>query len=135
MFAGGKLIVDSSVEIAEYFGISQKLIALTIIAGGTSLPELATSVVAAYRKKYDISVGNIIGSNIFNSLFILGIGAVIKPAAYNTIMNFDIFVLFFTTIYLFMVVYANKEKVLTRFWSFMMLVFYVLYIIYLFYRK
>ncbi len=68
---GGKIIVDNAVEVAEIFGVSQKLIGLTILAAGTSLPELATSAVAAYQRKSDLAIGNIVGSNIFNLLLVL----------------------------------------------------------------
>lgn len=76
---GGNFVVDSSIAIAKSFGLSETLIGLTIVAVGTSLPELVTSVVASMKKQSDIAVGNIVGSNIFNVLFILGISAVISP--------------------------------------------------------
>ena len=74
-----KLMVDSAVVIAEYFGISQLVIGISIVAIGTSLPELATSMVASYRGESDISVGNVIGSNIFNVLLVLGVVALVNP--------------------------------------------------------
>ncbi len=80
---GGKLVVDSAVAIASRFGLSQSLIGLTIVAAGTSLPELATSAVAAYRKNSDIAVGNIVGSNIFNVLFIVGLSGMVTPLGIN----------------------------------------------------
>ncbi|HRG10802.1 MAG TPA: sodium:calcium antiporter, partial [Cyclobacteriaceae bacterium] len=73
--------------------LSEKLIGLTILAMGTSLPELATSAVAAYRKNTDIAIGNVIGSNIFNIFFILGVTGVISPMKYSSVMNFDLYVL------------------------------------------
>jgi cation:H+ antiporter len=76
---GARLLVDSSVIIARQFGISEAVIGLTIVAVGTSLPELATSVIAAIRKQTEIAVGNIVGSNIFNIFGILGITALISP--------------------------------------------------------
>jgi cation:H+ antiporter len=76
---GAKLMVDSAVVIAEYFGISQLVIGISIVAIGTSLPELATSMVASYRGESDISVGNVIGSNIFNVLLVLGVVALVNP--------------------------------------------------------
>jgi cation:H+ antiporter len=79
IIGGGNLIVNSSTEIARMFGLSDVLIGLTVVAIGTSLPELVTSVVAALRKQSDIAVGNIIGSNIFNVLFVLGASALIHP--------------------------------------------------------
>src|SRR3989338_7609133 len=79
LIVGGKCIVDGAVEIAKFFNISESLIGLTIIAIGTSLPELATSAVAAYKKQSDIAIGNIVGSNIFNIFWILGVSAIIRP--------------------------------------------------------
>ncbi|MEX0966306.1 MAG: calcium/sodium antiporter [Bacteroidia bacterium] len=93
LIAGGRLVVINSVNIAEDLGISQTIIGLTIVAAGTSLPELATSVVAAIRKNSDIAVGNIIGSNIFNIFFILGVSTLIKPVEYNIRFNYDLYLL------------------------------------------
>jgi cation:H+ antiporter len=76
---GGKLVVNNAVILANMLHISEKVIGLTILAAGTSLPELATSVIAAAKKKNDIAVGNIIGSNIFNILFILSVSSLVKP--------------------------------------------------------
>lgn len=76
---GGELIVDSAVDIATRMGVSEAIIGLTIVALGTSLPELATSVMAAFKKNSDIAMGNVIGSNIFNVFFVLGTSAVIRP--------------------------------------------------------
>lgn len=79
LILGGERIVNGAVMIAEAFGISQRVIGLTIIAIGTSLPELATSALAAYKGKTDLALGNVIGSNIFNILFILGMSSLITP--------------------------------------------------------
>jgi len=79
LVGGSKLLVDGAITVARRFGVSDLVIGLTIVAGGTSLPELATSVVAALRKQPDIAVGNVVGSNIFNVLFILGVTALISP--------------------------------------------------------
>lgn len=76
---GGKFIVDSAVDLARNFGISERVISITVVSLGTSLPELATSVIAAFKKNTDIAIGNVVGSNIFNTFFILGISAVIAP--------------------------------------------------------
>ena len=76
---GGRLIVDNAVLIAENLGVSQSVIGITIVALGTSLPELATSVVAAIKKNTDLAIGNVIGSNLFNIFFVVGISAVISP--------------------------------------------------------
>jgi cation:H+ antiporter len=76
---GSRLLVDNSVSLARTLGISEAVIGLTIIAAGTSMPELATSIVAAFRKQADIAVGNVVGSNVFNILGILGVSGLVKP--------------------------------------------------------
>ncbi|MFH0860408.1 MAG: calcium/sodium antiporter [Candidatus Altiarchaeota archaeon] len=100
LFFGGMLTVDGAVAIARQLGVSELLIASTIVAGGTSLPELATSVVAAVKKEMDLSVGNIVGSNIFNIFLILGVSALVSPLAVPAGINFDFTVLLITTILL-----------------------------------
>jgi cation:H+ antiporter len=80
---GGKWVVDGAVMVASEFGVSEALIGLTVVAVGTSLPELATSAVAAYRKNADIAIGNVVGSNIFNVFWVLGISAAIKPLPFR----------------------------------------------------
>lgn len=110
LIAGGKMVVTSAVFMATTLGVSEKLIGLTIIAAGTSLPELATSVVAALKKKSDIAIGNVIGSNIFNIFFILGISATVRPIAYDTAFNRDIYLLLGGTAILFLLLYLGKKK-------------------------
>lgn len=114
LIAGGNFVVTNSVRIAEVLGISQTIIGLTIVAAGTSLPELATSVVAAIKKNNDIAVGNIIGSNIFNILFILGISSLIRPLEFNLNFNKDLFLLGLGTILLFIAMFSGKKKKLDR---------------------
>jgi cation:H+ antiporter len=93
LVAGGKFVVDSAVKIASELGVDQKIIGLTIVAAGTSLPELATSVVAALKKNADIAVGNIIGSNIFNIFLILAVSSLIRPLNYDPAFNKDLLLL------------------------------------------
>lgn len=92
LILGGKLIVDAAVTIAAGLGISERLISLTVVALGTSLPELATSVVAAMKKNPDLAIGNVVGSNIFNIFFILGISATINPIPIVTGENLELLV-------------------------------------------
>ena len=87
---GGKWVVDGAIVLATKLGMSESLVGLTIVAVGTSLPELATSAVAAYKKNVEIAVGNVVGSNIFNIFFVLGISATIKPLPFQTKNNIDI---------------------------------------------
>lgn len=132
---GGKLVVDNAVDIARSFDLSEKLIGLTIIAAGTSLPELATSAVAAYRNRADIAIGNVIGSNIFNLTFILGISSVVTPLNFNTDMNFDFYVLIGGSVLLFIFMFTLKSKKLDRWEAILFLVTFIAYITYIFIRK
>lgn len=105
---GGRWMVNGAVQIAEYLGISKAVIALTIVAAGTSVPELATSAVAAYKKSADIAVGNIVGSNIFNIFFILGASAVVKPLALGNISMIDLGMVVFSSLLLFFKSYDSR---------------------------
>lgn len=131
LIGGGKLVVDSAVALAQHYGWSEKLIGLTILAAGTSLPELATSVVAAYHKHDDIAVGNVVGSNIFNILFILGLTGLVTPIPYNVQMNGDIYVLIAGTIGLMVFLFILPKHKLDRWKSMMMLIAYCIYTWYL----
>lgn len=111
---GGKIVVNNAILLATTLGVSDKIIGLTIIAAGTSLPELATSVVAAIKKNNDIAVGNIIGSNIFNIFLILSVSSFIRPIEFNTIFNTDLYILAGGTIFLFIAMFTGKRKRLDR---------------------
>jgi cation:H+ antiporter len=128
---GGRLVVTNAVAIARNFGISETIIGLTLVAAGTSLPELATSVVASLKKNNDIAVGNLIGSNIFNIFFILGISALIRPVTYNADFNTDIYLLATGTILLFAAMFISKKKKLERWEAALLLLIYIGYTIYL----
>lgn len=110
LFFGGKWVVDGAVKIATEFGLSENLVGLTIVAIGTSLPELVTSAVAAFKKKTDIAIANVVGSNIFNLLWVLGISAVIKPLAYDVAINIDILVLLGASILILFSLMTGKAK-------------------------
>ncbi|MCU0367477.1 MAG: calcium/sodium antiporter [Cyclobacteriaceae bacterium] len=131
LVGGGSLVVDNAVAIAKYYGLSEKLIGLTILAAGTSLPELATSAVAAYRKNTDIAIGNVVGSNIFNIFFILGITGVINPTPYNVVMNFDLYVLGASTIMLMIFMFTINQRKLDRWEAVLMFASYVVYTVFL----
>ncbi|RYM30833.1 calcium/sodium antiporter [Brumimicrobium glaciale] len=131
LIIGGKLVVDNSIGIATELGISQKIIGLTIIAAGTSLPELITSLVAAFKKNSDIAIGNVIGSNIFNVLLILGISSLIKPIEYNQIFNQEFAILIGGTVFLIIAMFTGKKKKLDRWEAFILLSFYLIYTTYL----
>ncbi|TDN93422.1 cation:H+ antiporter [Salegentibacter sp. 24] len=130
LIAGGRLVVDSAVFMASTMGVSEKLIGLTIIAAGTSLPELATSVVAAFKKNSDIAIGNVIGSNIFNIFFILGISATVRPIAYDIAFNRDIYLLLGGTTLLFLLLYSGKKK-LVRPAAALLVITFIVYTLYL----
>jgi cation:H+ antiporter len=131
LIGGGKLVVDNAIDIAHHFGLSEKLIGLTILAAGTSLPELATSAVAAYRKNTDIAIGNVVGSNIFNIFFILGITGFINPIPYNAAMNFDLYVLFASTVLLMIFMFTLNQRKLDRWEAILLLGAYITYTVYL----
>lgn len=131
LIGGGTSVVNSATTIAKHYGLSEKLIGLTILAAGTSLPELATSAVAAYRRNTDIAIGNVIGSNIFNIFFILGITGFINPMPYNTMMNFDLYVLLISTLVLMVFMFTLNQRKLDRWEAFMLLAVYVTYTVYL----
>lgn len=130
LVGGGKLVLTGAVDIAYYFGMSEKVIGLTIVAAGTSLPELVTSVVASYKGKVDMAIGNVIGSNIFNILLILGVSCIIKPISYDVSFNIDIHLLLGGTL-LLMAFVASKPHRLVRWQSVIFIVAYVAYTIYL----
>lgn len=128
---GGKLVVDNAVTIAQSLGVSEKIIGLTIIAAGTSLPELATSVVASMKKNNDIAIGNIIGSNIFNIFLILGVSSIISPLSFQISFNTDIYILLGGTLFLFIAMFTGKRKSLDRWEAAILLLTYLGYTTYL----
>jgi len=131
LIGGGKLVVDNAVDLAKHFGLSERLIGLTILAIGTSLPELATSAVAAYRKNTDIAIGNVIGSNIFNIFFILGITGFVSPLHFDAAMNFDLYVLMVGTLALMVFMFTLNTRKLDRWEAALMLAGYIAYTIFL----
>ena len=134
LFFGGRFIVDGAVAIASFLGLSEALIGLTIVAVGTSLPELAASVVAARKNQADMAIGNVIGSNIFNILFVLGISATISPLDYNPAMNFDILFLIFVTIMIFPLIFLGKKYHFAKKEGFILISLYIAYLIYIIIR-
>jgi cation:H+ antiporter len=131
LFFGGNYFVEGAVKIARYFGMSDTLIGLTIVAIGTSLPELATSIVAAYKKNPDIAVGNVVGSNILNVFLILGITATIKPLPLNPATNIDIAVALVASLLLFSSTFLFHHRKVTRVEGIIFVSFYILYLTYL----
>ena len=127
LIIGGQLVVDNGVKLATLLGISEKIIGLTIIAVGTSLPELVTSVVAALKKNSGIAMGNIIGSNIFNILLILSVSSLIAPIEFHSYFNLDLYILLGGTLFLFLSMFVGKKNRLDRWQSAFLLIFYLVY--------
>lgn len=128
---GGKWIVEGAVKIAESFNVSQSFIALTFVAVGTSLPELATSVVAAYKKQTDIAIGNVVGSNIFNIFWVLGISAIIRPLPFKKSSNIDVLMTIVASLILFLSMFIGKKRILERWQGCLMIAIYFGYITFL----
>ena len=128
---GGNFFVDSATSIAHALGVSDKFIAITILAGGTSLPELATCVAAAVKKKGQLALGNIIGSNIFNILLILGGSALIHPLSLAGISYVDFGILFASAVALLTACFIGKKNMLDRVDGVLFLLLFVAYMTYL----
>ncbi|NQU75978.1 MAG: calcium/sodium antiporter [Planctomycetes bacterium] len=135
LFGGGRLCIDGAMRLARQFGLSEKFIACTIIAVGTSLPEMATVTVAAFRRRCDIAIGNVVGSSIINILAVLGVSASIRPVSYGTVFNVDFYVLIAATMFLFLVMFTGKKHRLDRWEATIMLFGYAGYIAYLLYWR
>ena len=131
LILGGKILVDQAVYLAALIGLSEAVIGLTVVAVGTSLPELATSVIAAYRGQYDIAVGNIIGSNIFNIFWILGLTAFIAPLPVPASFLTDILLMLLVTILLFLFMFTGRRYRLDRFEGASFILIYIGYVTFL----
>ncbi len=131
LLVGGKWIVDGAVYLASAFGVSQSFIGLTIVAVGTSLPELATSAVAAYKGNVEIAVGNVVGSCIFNVFFVLGISSIIKPIPFDPKNDVDVGVMVLANILLFAYMFTGKRRRLDRWEGSVFAVLYLGYIAFL----
>lgn len=131
LICGGKVFVDNAVILARVIGLSEAVIGLTVVAVGTSLPELATSVVAALRRQIDIAVGNIVGSNIFNIFWILGATAVIAPLPASAGFGVDALVMVAATFALFFALFIGTRHQLDRWQGIVFILAYVGYVTYL----
>jgi cation:H+ antiporter len=129
LYYGANLLVGSAKNIALNFGVSERVVGLTLVAFGTSVPELATSAVAAYKKEMDISVGNIIGSNIFNICGVLGVTSIIKNIFISQdLINFDLLIMLGISLLLFLLILPVHNGKLHRWKGFLLLSVYVIYI-------
>jgi len=131
LLIGGKLVVDNAVNIAVSIGISERVIGLTVVALGTSLPELFTSAVAAKKGNADIAIGNVVGSNIFNVFFVLAITAVIRPVPFKSAMNIDLLVMCFASLMLFFTMFTGGKREIDRWEAILFLIIYLSYTIWL----
>ncbi len=125
---GGHLIVHFASKFAVDFGISERIIGLTVLSLGTSLPELSTSLVAAVKKNVDISIGNIIGSNLFNTFLILGVSSTIQPIQLELGSNLDLLVNVLATLLVFIFVFTRKGRMIDRLEGGFMVAVYAVYL-------
>jgi len=134
LYFGGEWVVEGAVTIAKYFGVSEAFIGLSVVALGTSLPELVTSAVAAYKGRADMAIGNVVGSNIFNAVWILGVSSIINPLKYNPINNIDIVVVVLSSVALFLAFLLPKKFTIGRLKGIILTLLYFVYIGFLIYR-
>ena len=133
LYYGSELFVNSSIYFAEYFGVSERVIGLTLVAIGTSLPELVTSLVAIYKSELDISIGNIIGSNIFNILAVIGLTSIVTDLNIlsERILSFDIYVMIFFSLILVFFYLSNKKRFLNFYHGIVYLILFISYYLYI----
>ena len=131
LIGGGQLFVEGASGIARSLGVSESIIGLTLVAGGTSLPELATSITAALKKNSGIAIGNVIGSNLFNIFFVLGCSASVSPLPMGNINNVDVAVLIGSSLLFWLVGWFFKKRTITRIEGALLVVCYVAYTAYL----
>ena len=133
LYFGSELFVNSSIYFAEYFGVSERVIGLTLVAIGTSLPELVTSLVAIYKSELDISIGNIIGSNIFNILAVIGLTSIITDLNIlsERILSFDVYVMIFFSFILIFFYLSNKKRFLNIYHGIIYLLLFITYYFYI----
>ena len=134
LIIGGNFFVDGASGIARGLGVSESIIGLTLVAGGTSLPELATSIVAALKKNPEIAIGNVIGSNLFNIFFVLGCSASITPLRLTGITNFDLWVLVGSSILLWLFGIFFGKRIITRVEGSILILCYIAYTVVLIYN-
>lgn len=132
VIGGGKLIVDNGVLLAHSLGVSEMLIGFSVIAIGTSLPEIVTSLVSMFKKQEEIAIGTIIGSNVINVFFILGTASVLHPIEFTIPELFDVFSMMIISVLLFIFAYFRKQ--LSKFSGSVFLILYAVYMVFVFYR-
>lgn len=128
LIGGGKLLVSSAVHIAESLGVSERIIGLTIVSIGTSLPELATSVIAARKKNADIAIGNVVGSNLFNTFLILGTSSAISPLSISSDSQTDLWLNIIASVLLFIFIFTGQGRKINRWEGAVFLILYLAYL-------
>lgn len=134
LFFGGKWVVEGAIFLAQQIGMSETFISLTVVAIGTSLPELVTSVRSAAKGSTDLAVGNVVGSNIFNALWILGLSCNIKALPFDKIANFDLLIVVVATILVILLMIISRTMIIKRWHGAVLLTAYVAYNIFIFFR-
>lgn len=134
LFIGGQMVIAQAVEIAKMAGVSTSVMGLTVIALGTSLPEFVTSYIAARKQNSDLVIGNIIGSNIFNLTWILGITALVAPIPFNLHANIDLFIMLLANLLFLLFTIIQKGRIFNRLSGIIFILFYLLYYVILYYR-
>ena len=130
LFFGGRFLVNAAVDIALVLGMDEAMIGLTIVAAGTSLPELFTSVIAAFKKNADIAIGNVVGSNIFNIFLILGVSGSIIPLNYSLVLNNDLIMVIIGSILMFVFAFTGAGRKISRMEGAILFSIYTIYLIY-----
>jgi len=135
LFYGSEWFIDGAIQLANSFGISERIIGITVVSVGTSIPELVTSLVALFNKEKNISLGNLLGSNIFNVFAVLGITSLVTPLSVldQNIIDFDIYVMLFFAALILPLIFFPKKLVLARKEGLIILLFYSFYLYNLFY--
>lgn len=135
LFYGSEWFIDGAIQLANSFGISERIIGITVVSVGTSIPELVTSLVAVFNKEKSISLGNLLGSNIFNVFAVLGITSLVTPLSVldQNIIDFDIYIMLFFAAIILPLIFFPKKLVLGRKEGVIILIFYSIYVYQLFY--
>lgn len=128
LLLGSFQVVDSGIQISEMFGLNQTIVGALFISLGTSLPEIVTSFTAFKKKNNELMIGNIVGSNIFNLLFILGLAALFQPVNYTQDLNLHLYTMIFAQFILLLTLFVSKEKILSRMTGFIFVALYFLYL-------
>ena len=131
LYLGSEWFISGAIELASFFGVSERIIGITVVSIGTSVPELVTSMVAIYKKEKSISLGNLLGSNIFNVFAVLGITSIVTPLIVSdtNIIDFDIYVMLFFALIIFPLIYMPKRYILGRREGVIILSCYLLYVL------